>query len=68
MMMIIGSLSIFATTLLLTTKVRAACNEDSHHPENGGYFVEGIAGISAEIDPNSSNNRRYDNATWARGM
>lgn len=60
---------LFLCIAAVVTVVNGVCNVDDHHPEDGGYYLEGIAGIVAgEIDPNSPNNRRYDNATWATGI
>lgn len=44
----------------------AECNVDTHHPENGGYFIEGINGFGTEVDPNAK--RKITNSTWATGM
>lgn len=45
----------------------AVCNEDDHHPENGGYFIEGIAGFGSTVDPNSDSKRKIHNSTWVPG-
>ena len=50
--------------LLLASGVNAACNVDDHHPENGGYYIEGIAGIIPDSG-DSTTGRRADNTTWA---
>merc|ERR1719491_34491 len=44
--------------------VGGVCNEDDHHPENGGYFIEGIAGFGDGLDPMSTSNRTITNSTW----
>ena len=46
----------------------AACNVDDHHPENEGYFIEGINGFGSIVDPDSSTKRKITNSTWAPGM
>lgn len=52
------------SVLLLVGAASAACNVDKHHPENGGYYIEGIAGIvSSERDGETG--KRADNTTWA---
>jgi len=45
----------------------ATCNVEDHHPENGGYFIEGIAGFGETVDPDSSTKRKITNSTWVRG-
>jgi hypothetical protein len=40
------------------------CSEASHHPENGGYYIEGVAGVNND-DRSPVNGRRSDNSTWA---
>jgi len=45
----------------------ATCNEDDHHPENGGYFIEGINGHGKTSDPTTPN-RKITNSTWAPGI
>jgi len=42
------------------------CNVDDHHPENGGYFIEGIAGFGDGPDPQRPN-RKITNSTWVPG-
>lgn len=47
---------------------KATCNLDEHHPENGGFYIEGIAGAkSAGDSPRDENghHKRADNTTWA---
>jgi len=46
----------------------AQCNEDEHHPANGGYFFIGAAGLSDEVNPDSSHGHRFPNSTWTTGM
>jgi len=49
--------------------VKGDCSVDEHHPENGGYFIEGIAGHDkGQIDPNSSSKGLRVNSTWAPGV
>jgi len=43
--------------------VRGDCNVDEHHPEDGGYFIEGIAGHTGEIDPDSTSKGKLVNST-----
>jgi hypothetical protein len=45
----------------------AECNVDAHHPENGGYFIEGINGFGTEVDLNNAK-RKMTNSTWATGI
>merc|ERR1719262_2175924 len=40
------------------------CNLDDHHPENNGYYVEGIAGVISD-KTDLENGKRFDNSTWA---
>jgi len=51
-----------------------ACNVNDNHPENGGYFVEGIAGFSSADGPlvvgtqyKSHEKSRPTNSTWVAG-
>jgi len=46
----------------------AECNPDDHHPENEGYFIEGINGFGSEVDPESDSQRKLTNSTWAPGI
>ena len=43
-----------------------ACNVDDHHPENGGYYIEGIAGVN-NSDRSGPNGRRGDVSIWEQG-
>jgi uncharacterized surface protein with fasciclin (FAS1) repeats len=52
----------------LGSGVEGVCNEDEHHPINGGYFIEGINGFSSELDTSISSNRKLHNSTWAQGI
>jgi len=53
--------------LLSITSVLSACNEDEHHPENGGYFFVGVGGQSDTVNLDSAHGQRLPNATWAGG-
>jgi len=48
--------------------VEGACNVDEHHPENNGYFIEGINGFGSIVDPISDSKRRITNSTWQAGI
>ena len=39
---------------------------NDHHPENGGYYIEGIAGVN-NSDRSGPNGRRADVSIWAPG-
>lgn len=41
------------------------CNTDEHHPENDGYYIEGVAGIDNTIETDETG-RRSANTTWAK--
>ena len=59
-----------SSLLLLATLVKqasAACSVDTHHPENGGYYVEGINGVDNSAD-RSETGRRADDYTWAKDI
>jgi len=45
-----------------------ACNADEHHPQNGGYFIEGINGFGSIVDPTSTDKRKITNSTWTTGI
>ena len=61
------------------SSVEAACNADDHHPLNGGYFVEGVAGFEGSTKQHRTHrlldawNHTVDdkskpiNATWVKG-
>ena len=53
---------------LLAIGAFAQCNEDEHHPENGGYFFVGAAGVSSDVDLDSAHGQKLPNSTWAIGM
>ena len=53
---------------LLVVGASAQCNEDEHHPENGGYFFVGAAGVSSDVDLDSAHGQMLPNSTWAIGM
>jgi hypothetical protein len=40
------------------------CAEVSHHPSNGGYYIEGVAGVLNDVR-SSTTGQRADNTTWA---
>jgi hypothetical protein len=49
--------------LMVNTGVQAACNVGNHHPENGGYYIEGIAGVNSSQRDNVTG-RRADKSAW----
>jgi len=53
---------------LLVAGVSAQCNEDDHHPENGGYFYVGAAGLSTDINLDSAHGQMLPNNTWSMGI
>jgi len=60
--------------LLALETAQAVCNVDSHHPRNGGYFVEGVGGHARNAtgssidDPNVPGYQKAVNSTWSTGM
>lgn len=48
--------------------VASQCNEDDHHPENGGYFQIGAAGLSNETNLDVSHGQKLPDDTWAAGL
>ena len=59
-----SSLLVLAT---LVKEASAACSVDTHHPENGGYYVAGINGLDNSAERSANGMRAADN-TWAKGM
>ena len=56
----------------LTISVFAAgaktCNLDEYHHENGGFYIEGIAGTINNVNEiDLATGKRADNGTWAAG-
>lgn len=45
---------------------QAACSEETHHKENGGYYIEGIAGVD-NADRRESDGLRADKIEWVAG-
>lgn len=41
------------------------CNEEDHHPENGGYFIVGAAGESDRTNLDSAHGQKLPDATWS---
>lgn len=70
---LLGASLLLATTAKVAT---AKCSVDDHHPVNGGYHIEGIAGYNKDEegkrldDPNSGVEYFYPwhDATWAPDM
>lgn len=58
---------VFFLLLSIFNSVAAQCNEDDHHPENGGYFFVGVAGLSDIAAVDSVHGQKLPNATWAPG-
>jgi hypothetical protein len=52
----------------LIVGVLSQCNVDEHHPENGGYFFSGVAGLSDAANLDSAHLQKLPNTTWATGM
>jgi hypothetical protein len=44
-----------------------SCSEVSHHPENGGYYIEGVGGVHSDIVDNETG-QRADNTLWAPNL
>lgn len=71
-------MKIFAFLLLATSSkvATAVCSVDDHHPVNGGYHIEGIAGHNKDDagkrldNPNSGVDYFYPwhNASWVPGV
>lgn len=62
-------LSVFAVVAaVFVTEAAGQCNEDDHHPENGGYFFVGAAGLSSDVNLDSAHGQKLPNNTWAIGM
>ena len=59
-----SSLLVLAT---LVKQASAACSVDTHHPENGGYYVAGINGLDNSAERSANGMRAADN-TWAKGI
>lgn len=57
---------IYLATLL--TGATAQCNENDHHPKNGGFFLTGAAGLSNTTDLDSSHGEKRPDNTWAPGI
>jgi hypothetical protein len=55
---------LFAVIGIGLAGVEGACNTDAHHPDNGGYYIEGIAGID-NSQRDAISGKRADNTTWA---
>lgn len=53
--------------LLSAICINSQCNEEDHHPENGGYFYVGVAGESDTTNLDSAHGQKLPNATWAPG-
>ena len=53
---------------LFSASATAQCNVDDHHPENGGFFFVGAAGLSTDVNLDSSRGQKLPNNTWAIGM
>lgn len=51
------------TFVFLFVRADGVCNVDNHHPKDGGYYVEGIAAISAKVNSSLANNCRFNNTT-----
>eukprot|EP00980_Cylindrotheca_fusiformis_P018998 scaffold6369_cov99-Cylindrotheca_fusiformis.AAC.2 len=58
----------FLSFSLLAVGASAECNTDDHHPENGGYFYVGVAGLSTDENLDSAHGQRLPNNTWAMNM
>jgi hypothetical protein len=43
------------------------CSEASHHPENGGYYIEGVNGVD-KTQRESETGKIADNTLWAPGV
>ena len=50
-----------------TTTPECTCHVDTHHPENGGYYVAGINGLDNSAE-RSANGMRAADMMWAKGM
>jgi len=55
---------VFAIVSIGFADVEGACSTDNHHPENGGYYIEGIAGVDKSVT-DSKTGKFADNTTWA---
>jgi len=68
MKIVAASLGLAVVSLSIISPASAVCNEDDHHPENGGYFFVGVAGVSDTENLDSAHGQKHPNATWAPGI
>ena len=66
-MMIMRGASSLLVLATLVKEASAACSVDTHHPENGGYYVAGINGLDNSAE-RSANGMRAADMMWAKGM
>lgn len=54
------------TALLMTAHSGSAqqCTEEDHHPENGGYFIVGAAGVSDTTNLDSAHGQKLPDFRW----
>lgn len=57
-------LAVWLTTQLALVSSQQ-CNEDDHHPENGGYFIVGAAGESDRTNLDSAHGQKLPDPTWS---
>merc|ERR1719161_3092086 len=50
---------------VLPVMILSKCSIDSHHPENGGYYIEGIAGVDSS-QRDTKTGRRADKTAWVK--
>lgn len=58
-------LNFFTVILLSIGKPTAVCNTDDHHPENDGYFHEGVGGESNSTRVNYAHGQKLLDSVWA---
>ena len=68
-----SSLVVLATLAKEASAASAACSVDTHHPENGGYYVDGINGVDNSAargtQPGMTTpGMRAADSTWAKGL
>lgn len=45
-----------------------SCMKDIHFNDEDGYYTEGVAGLSTELDLDSAHGQKLPNTTWMAGM
>eukprot|EP00547_Thalassionema_nitzschioides_P003455 CAMPEP_0194203566 /NCGR_PEP_ID=MMETSP0156-20130528/3297_1 /TAXON_ID=33649 /ORGANISM="Thalassionema nitzschioides, Strain L26-B" /LENGTH=638 /DNA_ID=CAMNT_0038929339 /DNA_START=510 /DNA_END=2426 /DNA_ORIENTATION=+ len=66
-------MKIILTSFLLaissvTSQTPNSCIPDRHFNDDDGYFEEGVAGLSTDLDLDSAHGQKLPNSTWAAGL